>query len=463
MMKQYGKGALHIHTRKEMVDLVVADGHARGIVARDLISGEITSHEADVVVLATGGYSNVYYLSTNAMTSNCSAIWRAYRKGAWLANPSFAQIHPTCVPRTGRHQSKLTLMSESLRNDGRVWVPDQAGDKRPPEQIPEAERDYYLERIYPSFGNLVPRDVASRNAKAQCDAGKGVGGNGQAVYLDFREALERLGHQVVEEKYGNIFDMYRQITDENPYETPMKIYPAAHYTMGGLWVDYDLMSNIPGLFVLGEANFSDHGANRLGASALMQGLADGYFIAPYTIQNYLVEHHHDQFSSAQTSFRDDTQAAEHRYQSFISNRGENLSEQFHHQLGSVMWNHVGMERSAPGLRQAIADLQQLATDFQGQVRVPGRTNDLNEQLEKAARIEDFIALGELMARDALNREESCGAHFRVEYQTEEHEARRNDEQFACVSVWQNQEATVPLNLQEPLVFRAVTPQTRSYT
>jgi len=462
LMKQYGRGQLNIFPRKEMVDLVLVDGVARGIITRDLITGEFQRHSADVVVLATGGYSNVYHLSTNAIASNCSASWRAYKKGAWFANPCFTQIHPTCIPRSGHHQSKLTLMSESLRNDGRVWVPQNPGDKRDPNSIPESDRDYYLERLYPSFGNLVPRDVASRNAKAQCDLGKGVGATGQAVYLDFRDAIDRLGKHSVDEKYGNIFEMYQQITDEDPYATPMRIFPATHYTMGGLWVDYNLMSNIPGLFVIGEANFSDHGANRLGASALMQGLADGYFVAPYTVQNYLADHRPDGLDTDHESFKEDEAKASDYYHGLISRRGDNLIDDYHQQLGQIMWDHVGMIRTEESLKQALVDIPALGKAYTTEVRVPGRADDLNEQLEKAARVADFIELGELMTRDALIREESCGAHFREEFQTEDHEARRVDEKFQHVAVWEHNPDGDPIRRQEDLEFKEVTPTTRSY-
>ncbi|XOV87713.1 MAG: fumarate reductase/succinate dehydrogenase flavoprotein subunit [Pseudomonadota bacterium] len=460
LMKQVGRGRLTIHARKEMVDLVVVDGVARGIVVRDLVTGEFSRHAAHAVVLATGGYSNVFYLSTNAMASNCSAAWRAYKKGAWFANPCFTQIHPTCIPRSGHHQAKLTLMSESLRNDGRVWVPARAGDTRPPEQIPEAERDYYLERLYPSFGNLVPRDVASRNAKNRCDEGHGVGATGQAVYLDFRDAISRLGRQVIDEKYGNIFTMYQQITSEDPYNTPMKIYPASHYTMGGLWVDYNLMSNLPGLFVIGEANFSDHGANRLGASALMQGLADGYFIAPYTITNYLARTGHGPLDTSSAEFERDESRARDYYASLVG-KSESTVEAVHHALGQVMWDKVGMVRSSASLNEALEAMPGLLAAA-SDIRVPGRAEDLNEQLERAARLRDYVELGDLMARDALARNESCGAHFRTEYQTPEHEARRDDAAFQHVAVWAHRDGQAPARFEEPLTFSAVTPETRSY-
>ncbi len=462
MMKQYGRRRLTINSRKEMVDLVVVDGRARGVIVRDLVDGSFSTHAADVVVLATGGYSNVYYLSTNAMTSNASAIWRAYKKGAWFANPCFTQIHPTCIPKAGEHQAKLTLMSESLRNDGRVWVPAKEHDNRSPNTIPEAERDYYLERLYPSFGNLVPRDVASRNAKAVCDQGKGVGATGQAVYLDFRDAIDRLGRQVVDDKYGNIFTMYEQITDENPHDSPMRIYPATHYTMGGLWVDYNLMSNLSGLFVIGEANFSDHGANRLGASALMQGLADGYFIAPYTITDYLAKAGPDQLDENHRQFTHDLDVSKAYYADLIGRKGDATVESQHQALGKIMWDHVGMVRSRESLNSALDQLPRLRQHYKDAIRVPGKAEDLNEQLERAARVADFIELGELMTRDALAREESCGAHFRSEHQTPEHEAKRDDSRFQHVAVWEHAGDDIPRRAEEPLSFAAVTPETRSY-
>jgi succinate dehydrogenase / fumarate reductase, flavoprotein subunit len=462
LMKQRARGQLEIHSRKEMVDLVIVDGLARGIIVRDLVTGEFTRHRADVVVMATGGYSNVYHLSTNAMASNCSAIWRAYKKGAWFANPCFTQIHPTCIPRSGDYQSKLTLMSESLRNDGRIWVPEEASDQRKPADVPEGERDYFMERLYPSFGNLAPRDVTSRAVKVQCDAGKGVGATGQAVYLDFEEAISRLGKGVIVEKYGNLFEMYERITNEDPLSSPMRIYPASHYTMGGLWVDYNLMSNIPGLFVLGEANFSDHGANRLGASALMQGLADGYFVAPTTIQNYLVQMPPGKVSTSQVEFRDDEVRAKEYYKTLIGGKGDGLVESFHQRLGNVMWDNVGMERSVDSLNHSIASFHDLKNEFRDNVKVPGKAEDLNEQLEKAARVDDFIELGDLMARDALEREESCGAHFRKEFQTDDHEAKRNDDEFQHVAVWDFNNGIEPVRHVEPLRFDNVVPETRSY-
>jgi succinate dehydrogenase / fumarate reductase flavoprotein subunit len=422
--------------RTEMLDLVMIDGHARGIVARDLVSGEITTHSAHAVLLCTGGYGNVFYLSTNAQGSNATAIWRAHKKGALFGNPCFTQIHPTCIPVTGEHQSKLTLMSESLRNDGRVWVPKNQGDKRNPQDIPEEDRDYFLERKYPSFGNLVPRDVASRNAKEQCDAGKGVGASGLAVYLDFADAIKRMGESAVRAKYGNLFDMYEQITGENPYKTPMRIYPAVHYTMGGLWVDYNLMTTIPGLYALGEANFSDHGANRLGASALMQGLADGYFIIPYTIGDYLaglgtkpVDKNHPAFKEAENKVKDNIKK-------LLAIKGNKTVTEYHRELGKIMWNYCGMARNEQGLIKAKAMIKELREDFWKNVKVLGENENLNQSLEKAGRVADFLELGELMVDDALHRKESCGGHFREEYQTEENEAKRDDENFAYVAAWE---------------------------
>jgi succinate dehydrogenase / fumarate reductase flavoprotein subunit len=463
LMRQIKAGKVVFHPRHEMLDLVLIDGEAKGIVTRNLITGEIQSHAGNAVVLATGGYGNLFFLSTNAMASNATAIWRAYKKGAYFANPCFTQIHPTCIPVSSDHQSKLTLMSESLRNDGRVWVPKKKGDQRHPNDIPEDERDYYLERLYPSFGNLVPRDVASRRAKEMCDQGHGVGPTGLAVYLDFAEAIERMGREAVAQKYGNLFDMYQQITGENPYEVPMRIYPAVHYTMGGLWVDYNLMSTVPGLFVLGEANFSDHGANRLGASALMQGLADGYFIVPYTIGGYLskklgekVSTEHDAFSRAES----DVTA---RIDRLLSINGKRTVDQIHKELGKILWEYVGMARNREGLKKALKKIPELREEFWSNVNVPGTANDLNPELEKAGRVADFLELGELMARDALMREESCGGHFREEYQTEENEALRDDEHFAFVSAWEYRDEGQEAKLhKEELVFENVELTTRSY-
>ena len=446
--------------RHEMLDIVKINGHAKGIVTRELTTGKINTHAADSVVLATGGYGNVFYLSTNAMASNVTASWRAHKKGAYFANPCFTQIHPTCIPVSSGHQSKLTLMSESLRNDGRVWVPKKKNDNRNPSDISEEERDYYLERIYPSFGNLVPRDVASRRAKEMCDEGKGVGKTGLAVYLDFQDAIKREGEKWVAEKYGNLFDMYKQITGDNPYKTPMKIYPAVHYTMGGLWVDYNLMSSIPGLHVLGEANFSDHGANRLGASALMQGLADGYFVIPYTIGNYLATQKpfndldHKAFSESVNDIKSDIKK-------LLSIQGEKTVEEIHKELGKVMWDYVGMSRSKAGLEKAIKLIANIRNDFNTNVKIPGSNTEFNPELEKAGRLADFIELGELMAIDALNREESCGGHFREEHQTEENEAKRNDDDFAYVAAWERINKKYKLHKEE-LDFENVKLTTRSY-
>ncbi|MGZ3790310.1 MAG: fumarate reductase/succinate dehydrogenase flavoprotein subunit [Bacteriovorax sp.] len=463
MMKEVHKGKVKSYTRREMVELVMIEGKARGVIVRNVVTGEFEKYVADAVVIATGGYGNVYYLSTNAKASNGSAAFRAYKKGAYFANPCFTQIHPTCIPVSGDHQSKLTLMSESLRNDGRVWVPKMKGDKRPPTQIPEEERDYYLERIYPSFGNLVPRDVASRNAKNQCDEGKGVSNTGKAVYLDFATAIAREGQEKIKARYGNLFDMYQRITDQDPYKTPMMIYPAIHYTMGGLWVDYNLMSNIPGLFVLGEANFSDHGANRLGASALMQGLADGYFVIPYTIGNYFasekfskVETNHPEFEKAFTESKD-------KFNKLLSINGTKTVDEFHKELGHVMWDNVGMARNEAGLKEAITKIQAIRADFWKNVKVTGTDVDVNTELEKAGRVADFLELGELMALDALVRRESCGGHFREESQTEEGEAKRDDDNFCHVAAWEFQgDGTTPVRHIEELSFENVKLTQRSY-
>ncbi|MGE5354395.1 MAG: fumarate reductase/succinate dehydrogenase flavoprotein subunit [Acidobacteriota bacterium] len=460
--RQIGLGKIKMYPRREMLDLVIVDGAARGIVVRNLITGDIEKYSAHAVILATGGYGNTYFLSTNAMNSNATAIWRAHKKGALFANPCFTQIHPTCIPVHGDYQSKLTLMSESLRNDGRVWVPKKAGDKRPPNQIPEEERDYFLERKYPSFGNLVPRDVASRNSKEQCDEGKGVGDTGLAVYLDFADAIKRLGKRAIDEKYGNLFQMYQMITDEDPYEVPMRIYPAIHYTMGGLWVDYNLMSTIPGCFVLGEANFSDHGANRLGASALMQGLADGYFVIPYTIGDYLATSKLQAVSTDHPEFAKDEQAIKNLVEKLLSIKGNKTVDEIHRELGKVMWDKVGMARNAKGLNEAITEIRALREDFWKNVNVTGSAGDLNQTLERAGRVADFLELGELMATDALHRNESCGGHFREEYQTEENEARRDDENFTYVAAWEfNEVGKWTLN-KEPLVFENVKLTQRSY-
>jgi succinate dehydrogenase / fumarate reductase flavoprotein subunit len=460
--RQIALKGVQMHTFEEMLDVVVVDGHARGIVTRNLLTGKITSHAADAVVLATGGYGNVFYLSTNAMLSNTTATWRAYKKGAAFANPCYTQIHPTCIPVSGDHQSKLTLMSESLRNDGRVWVPIKRGDNRAPAAIPEAERDYFLERKYPSFGNLAPRDISSRAAKEACDDGRGVGPGGLGVYLDFADAIKRLGKDTIAERYGNLFDMYQRITDENPYERPMRIYPAVHYTMGGLWVDYNLMSTIPGLHVAGEANFSDHGANRLGASALMQGLADGYFVLPYTIGDYIastklakVDNTHAEFKAAEESVRAQTKR-------FLDIKGKRTVDSFHKELGKIMWEYCGMARTKEGLTKALELIAALKGEFWSNVNVPGSGDNLNQALENAGRVADFIELGELMCRDALAREESCGGHFRVEYQ-DAGEAKRNDDDFAYVAAWEFAgEGKAPILNKEPLVYENVHLSTRSY-
>jgi succinate dehydrogenase / fumarate reductase, flavoprotein subunit len=465
LMKEVSKNKIELFTRREMIDLVLVNGKARGIIVRNIITGEIERYAADAVLLCTGGYGNTYYLSTNAMASNASAAFRAYKKGAYFANPCFTQIHPTCIPIHGDSQSKLTLMSESLRNDGRVWVPKVKGDKRPPDDIPDEERDYYLERIYPSFGNLVPRDVASRNAKLQIDEGKGVGVTGVAVYLDFRDAINRDGLETIKAKYGNLFDMYERIMDENPYKVPMKIYPAVHYTMGGLWVDYNLMSNIPGLFVLGEANFSDHGANRLGASALMQGLADGYFIIPYTLGNYLAtdKTHLDTVSTDQKEFTEAESLATEKINKLLNINGSRTVDQFHKQLGHIMWEHVGMSRNEAGLKQAIAEIKTLRAEFWKDVKVTGVNENINLELEKANRVADFLELGELMARDALERRESAGGHFREESQTDENEAKRDDDNFCHVAAWEfNGIEQDPIRNIEELSFENVALTQRSY-
>jgi succinate dehydrogenase / fumarate reductase, flavoprotein subunit len=463
LMRQVHDKAVTLHTRTEMLDLVVADGHAKGIVTRDLVTGEYKTHMADAVVLATGGYGNVFFLSTNAMGSNVTAAWRSYKRGASFANPCFTQIHPTCIPVSGEHQSKLTLMSESLRNDGRVWVPKVAGDKRAPKDIPDSERDYYLERRYPSFGNLVPRDVASRNSKTVCDEGKGVGPGGLGVYLDFRDSIERLGRPAIEAKYGNLFQMYEKITDENPYELPMRIYPAVHYTMGGLWVDYELQSNVPGLFVLGEANFSDHGANRLGASALMQGLADGYFVLPNTIGNYLAEQKPGAVGESHDAAKETLDATKAQVNKLLSIKGKRTVDSFHKELGRTIWDHCGMSRSEEGLKEALKKLPELRAEFWENVNILGEATSLNVSLEKAGRVADFLELGELMCMDALERRESCGGHFREESQTEDGEALRDDEQFSHASCWFYEGEGKPATLQqEPLEFEYVKLTQRSY-
>lgn len=484
LSRQVSVGQVKMYHRHEMLDVVMIDGKARGIIARNLVTGELERHSAHAVLLCTGGYGNVFFLSTNAMGSNVTATWKAHRKGAYFANPCFTQIHPTCIPVSGDYQSKLTLMSESLRNDGRIWVPKKQNDTRRPVDIPEEERDYYLERRYPAFGNLVPRDVASRAAKERCDAGYGVGQSKMAVYLDYASAIQRygtleanklgesqpsaqriteLGTQVVASKYGNLFEMYEKITGDNPYETPMRIYPAVHYTMGGLWVDYNLMSNLPGLFVLGEANFSDHGANRLGASALMQGLADGYFVVPYTLGDYLADDiRTGSISTNDPAFDEAEKSVQDQINRLMNIGGSKSVDYFHKALGKIMWDKCGMARSEEGLKQAISEIQALREEFYAQVRVPGSANEMNPELEKAIRVADFLELGELMCYDALNRNESCGGHFREEYQTEDGEALRNDEEYAYVAAWEYGHGKAPILHKEDLNFENVKPSTRSY-
>lgn len=461
LSRQIHKGSVIMYNRREMLDLVIIDGQARGIIVRNLLTGEIEKYSANAVILATGGYSNVFYLSTNAMNSNATAIWRAHKKGAYFANPCYTQIHPTCLPLHGESQSKLTLMSESLRNDGRVWVSKKAGDLRPSNQIPEDERDYYLERKYPSFGNLTPRDIASRNAKEVCDEGRGVNGT-ESVFLDFADSIKRLGKKSIEEKYGNLFEMYQTITGEDPYSTPMKIYPAPHYVMGGLWVDYNLMSSIQGLFVLGEANFSDHGANRLGASALMQGLADGYFVIPYTIGNYLATSKFSKVTIDNESFKKDAAEVEDRVKKLLSIKGNKTVDEFHKKLGKLMWNKVGMARNEKGLKEVITEIQDLRDDFWKNVTVVGQADDLNQTLERAGRVADYLELGELMAVDALHRNESCGGHFREEYQTEEGEAKRDDENFRYAAAWEFENSGKWNLHKEELEFEYVKLAQRSY-
>jgi succinate dehydrogenase / fumarate reductase, flavoprotein subunit len=464
LARQVGAGQVKMFPRTEMLDLVVSDGRARGIVTRNLVSGEIASHSADAVVLASGGYSNVFYLSTNAKGCNTTAIWRAHRRGALFANPCFTQIHPTCIPQTGDYQSKLTLMSESLRNDGRIWVPKQKGDTRSPDQIPESERDYYLERKYPAFGNLVPRDLASRAAKSVCDEGRGVGPGGRGVYLDFSDAIRRLGKATIEERYGNLFEMYEDITAENPYEVPMRIYPAPHYTMGGLWVDYNLMATIEGLYVIGEANFSDHGANRLGASALMQGLADGYFVLPYTIADYLARHMGEKrLPVDDAAFKQVEAEVTERIGRLLAAKGTRSVDSFHRELGQICWDLCGMSRDAAGLKSAIERIPALREEYWQNVRVLGGNEEYNQSLEKAGRVADFFELAELMCRDALYREESCGGHFREEHQTPEGEVRRDDANFTHVAAWEFAgTGRDPVLHQEPLTFEAVPLSERSY-
>ena len=461
--RQIGSGQVKMFPRSEMLDLIVIDGRARGIVTRDLMTGKVESHLADTVVLGTGGYGNVYYLSTNAKGCNATAIWRAHKRGALFANPCFTQIHPTCIPVSGEYQSKLTLMSESLRNDGRVWVPLNKGDKRTASQIPETERDYFMERKYPSFGNLVPRDVASRNAKQVCDEGRGVGESGLAVYLDFRDAIQRLGKPVIKERYGNLFDMYERITGEDPYNAPMRIYPAIHYTMGGLWVDYNLMSNIPGLYVIGEANFSDHGANRLGASALMQGLADGYFVLPNTINDYLASTKLDKVDVSHAAVREAEAGVAAITKRLLEAKGTRSVDSYHRELGKLMWEYCGMSRNAQGLQHALAQIPGLREQFWRDVKVLGTGEELNQSLEKAGRVADFFELAELMCLDALERNESCGGHFREEYQTPEGEAQRDDDNFSYSACWEFRGVGTPPELhKEPLTFDYVHPSQRSY-
>ena len=461
--RQIALGTVKQYNRYEMLDLVVVDGHAKGIITRNLVNGKIEAHAADAVVLGTGGYVNVFYLSTNAKASNATAIWRAHKRGATFGNPCYTQIHPTCIPQSGDYQSKLTLMSESLRNDGRIWVPKTQGDTRPPRQIPESERDYYLERKYPSFGNLAPRDIASRAAKEVCDDGRGIGSSGRGVYLDFADAIKRLGRKVIEERYGNLFEMYHDITAEDPYEAPMRIYPAPHYSMGGLWVDYNLMSNVPGLYVIGEANFSDHGANRLGASALMQGLADGYFVLPVTIGDYLATQFGKKVASDRPEFTEALSSVNDRVNKLISAKGTRSVDSYHRELGSIMWEKCGMARSAEGLKEALTQIRDLREQYWRDVRVTGAGEEPNQALEKAGRVADFFELAELMCIDALHREESAGGHFRVEYQTADGEAQRNDDDFLYVAAWEFKgEGNEPVLHKEPLVYEEVKLATRSY-
>ncbi|MDP3000073.1 MAG: fumarate reductase/succinate dehydrogenase flavoprotein subunit [Bryobacterales bacterium] len=463
LQRQIAAGGVRMFPRTEMLDLVVAGGRARGIVTRDMVTGKIETHVADAVVLATGGYGNVFYLSTMAKGCSATAIWRAYKRGALFANPCFTQIHPTCIPVTGEYQSKLTLMSESLRNDGRIWVPKAKGDKRAPDAIPEAERDYFLERRYPSFGNLAPRDISSRAAKVVCDEGLGVGESGLGVYLDFAEPIQRLGRKTIAERYGNLFDMYALITGEDPYRVPMRIFPAIHYTMGGLWVDYHLMSNVPGLFVAGEANFSDHGANRLGASALMQGLADGYFVLPYVMGDYLAQTKFDKLDPAQADFRETHAGVESRIKRLLAAKGKRTVDSFHRELGKILWDNCGMGRNAKGLELALAKIPEIREEYWKNVIVPGVNEEFNQSLEKAGRVADFFELAELMCLDALERDESCGGHFREEFQTEEGEARRDDENFSHVAAWGYQgDGHRPARYIEPLIFEYAKPAQRSY-
>jgi succinate dehydrogenase / fumarate reductase flavoprotein subunit len=463
LSRQIGAGAVKMYPRTEMLDIVLVNGHAKGIVVRDLVTGQISSHAADAVVLATGGYANAFYLSTMGLAANVTACYRAYRQGAFYANPCFTQIHPTCIPHTGEYQSKLTLMSESLRNDGRIWVPKAKSDKRAPGDIPENERDYYLERKYPSFGNLAPRDISSRSAKEVCDEGRGVGPSGFGVYLDFADAIKRLGKNVIKERYGNLFDMYQRITDEDPYTVPMRIYPASHYAMGGLWVDYNLMSTIPGLFVIGEANFSDHGANRLGASALMQGLADGYFVIPYTIGNYFAQVGSQKISTDRQEFRDVEKQTEERMNKLLAIGGKQTPDSFHRRLGKIMWEFCGMARTDQGLKTALQRIPALREEFWKDCKVVGGAMEMNGTLETAARVADFLEFAEVMCHDALDRDESCGAHFRVEHQHPDGEAKRNDEKFTYVAAWEYKgDGAKPELHKEPLVFENIKLATRSY-
>ena len=461
--RQIGLGQVAMFPRHEMLEVVLVNGQARGIVVRDMVTGEVESHAGEAVILATGGYGPVFYLSTNATGCNATAIWRAYKKGAAFANPCYTQIHPTCIPVSGDYQSKLTLMSESLRNDGRIWVPKKAGDTRHPDQIPDDERDYYLERKYPSFGNLSPRDIASRAAKQVCDEGRGVGPGGLGVYLDFRDAIQRLGVDKIRDRYGNLFDMYERITAEDPYQVPMRIYPASHYVMGGLWVDYNLMSNIPGLFVLGEANFSDHGANRLGASALMQGLADGYFVVPYTLGNYLASSKLEKVTADHSAFKEGQGYVAARVSKLLGIHGQRSADSFHRELGRIMWEFCGMARNDAGLKTALQEIPALREQFWANLRVLGSGEELNQSLEKAGRVADFLELGELICRDALERRESCGGHFREEFQTPDGEALRDDQNFCHVAAWEyTGDGNAPRRHVEPLEFENVELATRSY-
>jgi len=463
LSRQIGLGKVEMYSRTEMVDVVLVDGHAKGIITRDLVTGKIEAHSADAVVLATGGYGNVFFLSTNAMGCNVTSTYRAYKKGALFGNPCYTQIHPTCIPVAGEYQSKLTLMSESLRNDGRIWVPKNKNEKRPAHEIPESDRDYYLERKYPSYGNLAPRDISSRSAKEACDDGRGVGPGGLGVYLDFSDSIKRLGEDTIADRYGNLFDMYARITNENPYKAPMRIYPAVHYTMGGLWVDYNLMSNIPGLHVIGEANFSDHGANRLGASALMQGLADGYFVLPYTIGDYYANNKTPTPSTDHPEFKKAIEEVTNRTKKLLSINGKRTVDDFHKELGHIMWDNCGMARNKEGLQKAIKRIPELREEFWKDVKVTGGADQLNPSLEKAGRVADFLEFGELMCIDALNREESCGGHFRTEYQTEEGEAKRNDDKYCYVSAWEYKgDNQKPVETKEDLQFENVKLTQRSY-